>query len=236
MGIDWHSPRAKHKATASQIPSPFCLYFDQPSNDGLEDSQSTPLPSLDNWKLHFTVWTKSINKCNIFKPYCSREKLLFLITWCWIATDEFISILIRKLRWCRTTPGCCLQALLATGRWQEPHYSVQVPSLAVLEGATKFFILRVRPQLRIMLILAYLQIVLCLFCASPAVNKDILEIIPIFKGRFCSRGPAASPTTTPYLVYRGFLGYLWCWKTGCGPNLGAALFSGLLTSLCLPHL
>lgn len=43
-----------------------------------------------------------------------------------------------------------------------------------------------------MQILAYLQIGLCLFCASPAVNKDILEIIPIFKGRFCSRGPAVS--------------------------------------------
>lgn len=32
-----------------------------------------------------------------------------------------------------------------------------------------------------MLILAYLQIDLCLFCATPAVNKDIRRIISIFK-------------------------------------------------------
>lgn len=42
------------------------------------------------------------------------------------------------------------------------------------------------PQLLIMLIPAYLQIGLCLFCASPAVNKDILGIIAIYKGRLYS--------------------------------------------------
>lgn len=36
-------------------------------------------------------------------------------------------------------------------------------------------------QLLFMLILAYLQIDLCLFCATPAVNKDIWRIISIFK-------------------------------------------------------
>lgn len=44
----------------------------------------------------------------------------------------------------------------------------------------------VMQQLLIMLIPAYLQRGLCLFCASPAVNKDILGIIAIFKGRLHS--------------------------------------------------
>lgn len=58
----------------------------------------------------------------------------------------------------------------------------------VLEG-TRFFMvpcLWVMQQLLIMLIPAYLQRGLCLFCASPAVNKDILGIIAIFKGRLHS--------------------------------------------------
>lgn len=80
------------------------------------------------------------------------------------------------------------------GRWQVVYNSLfyvgPFPNFA--SAGSRFFVVlspRAMPQLLIMLILAYLQIGLCLFCASPAVNKDILGIIPIFKGRFHSISP-----------------------------------------------
>lgn len=62
--------------------------------------------------------------------------------------------------------------------------------------------LRVMLQLPIMLIPAYLQIGLCLFCASPAVNKDILGIIAIFKGKLYS---SVFLRVLPALGPRGFV-------------------------------
>lgn len=53
-----------------------------------------------------------------------------------------------------------------------------------LKAEKKFFIVTcflVTQQLLFMLILAYLQIDLCLFCAMPAVNKDIWRKISILK-------------------------------------------------------
>lgn len=72
-------------------------------------------------------------------------------------------------------------------------------------------------QLPAMLIPASSQIGLCLFCASPAVNKDVLGIIAMFKGglvlEFCFLfpGPPAAPP------HRRPRGRAWCggvgWRT-----------------------
>lgn len=81
---------------------------------------------------------------------------------------------------------------------------------------------------------AYLQIGLCLFCASPAVNKDILGIIAIFKGRLYSSVLLwALPGLDP--VWGGFVRTALTVGRGCSPG-GAVLAGSPSPSLRPPHL
>lgn len=103
----------------------------------------------------------------------------------------------------------------------------------VSEG-TRFFMvlcLWVTQQLPVMLIPACLQRGLCLFCASPAVNKDILGIIAIFKGRLhCCVLLRALPAKGPseFCVETSDAGR-------AGTALGAATLAGFPIT-CPPYL
>lgn len=86
----------------------------------------------------------------------------------------------------------------------------------------------VTQQLPVMLIPACLQRGLCLFCASPAVNKDILGIFAIFKGRLhCCVLLRALPAKGPSEF---------CVDAGrAGTALGAATLAGFPIT-CPPYL
>lgn len=111
---------------------------------------------------------------------------------------------------------------------------MQVPFSNFVSEGMRFFMvlcLCVMLQLLIMLIPAYLQIGLCLFCASPAVNKDILGIIAIFKGRLYSSVLLwALPGLDPRLV--GLCGEPW-WQAG-GAALGVTSWPVPIHHLCVP--